>query len=148
MAQEFKFNAGDLVRVREEKLNARVVSGFVEEGKRYYEIEAEWDQSLPHRQVLESDVHAAPLAEADFKLGGTGYNGRPIDETVHAELHKSGAFQYGNGTCMTFEWSNGNVDSFDTRYEKVTPDTFTDFAGKVLRGRVMDTVTIEAVKRY
>jgi len=84
------------------------------------------------------------LATADFKLGGTGYNGREIDDEVHAELLVSGAFDYGNCTCMSFTWRNSKQEEgFDTRYSKVSPDTFTEFALEVLKNHVMETVTVE-----
>ena len=87
------------------------------------------------------------LAVADFKLGGTGYNGHKIDDAVHAELMISGAFDYGNGTCMSFTWRNsGQEEGYDTRYNNVTPETFTEFAYEVLKNHVMDTVTVEVVQ--
>ena len=86
------------------------------------------------------------LATADFHLTGTGYGDVPVDVNVHAELLVSGAFQYGNQTCMTFEWSNNHSDeSYDTRYEKVTPDNFTEFAKSVLDSKTKDTVTVEVM---
>lgn len=85
------------------------------------------------------------LATADFHLTGTGYKGVPIDEKVHAELSVSGAFEYGNRTCMSFEWENGNVDGYDTRYNKVSPKTFKEFAREVLDNRTMDTVKVEII---
>lgn len=86
------------------------------------------------------------LATADFHLFGYGWNGKPYDGTVHAELAVSGAFQYGNQTCMSFEYSDDRPeDTFDTRYEDVTPETFTAFAQKVLRGQVMDSIAIEVM---
>lgn len=86
------------------------------------------------------------LATADFHLYGYGWNGKPYDGTVHAELAVSGAFQYGNQTCMSFEYSDDRPDdTFDTRYENVTPETFTEFAKKVLRRQVMDSIAIEVM---
>ena len=83
------------------------------------------------------------LATADFRLTGTGYGGRKVNNTIHAALQVSGAYQYGNQTCMTFEWDNGYVESFDTRYEKVTPKTFKEFAKSVIENQVVDTVQVE-----
>ena len=83
------------------------------------------------------------LATAKLHLTGTGWDDQKIDEYVNATLEVSGAFQYGNQTCMAFEWENGNVESFDTRYEHVTPDTFAEFARRVLDDRTMKTVQVE-----
>jgi len=86
------------------------------------------------------------LATADFRLFGVGWNGKSYEGTVHAELAVSGAFQYGNQTVMSFEYSDDRPDDvFDTRYENVTPGTFKEFAQKVLRGQVMDSIAIEAL---
>ena len=86
------------------------------------------------------------LATADFHLTGKGYADAPVDVTVHAELYVSGAFQYGNQTGMSFKWSNNPMlETFDTRYEKVTPETFTEFAKAVLENRVMKTIKVEAI---
>ena len=82
------------------------------------------------------------IAQADFRVYGKGWNDALVDDTVHATLEVSGATQYGNGTCMAFEWSNGNVDSYDTRYEQVTPDTFGNFALDVLRNYVMKSLLV------
>lgn len=85
------------------------------------------------------------LAKADFRLTGKGWNDHPVDEKVHAELYVSGAFQYGNQTGMSLEWENGNVDTYDTRYDKVSPETFKEFAKAVLENRVMPTIRVEAI---
>lgn len=85
------------------------------------------------------------LAQADFMLKGTGYNG-PVSEIVHAELYVSGAFDYGNGTGMVFEYSGSPMPvSFDTRYDNVTPENFREFAYQVLRNRTVDTVKVEMI---
>ena len=86
------------------------------------------------------------LATADFRIHGTGWNGEPIEIKVHAGLYKSGSFDYGNGTCMEFEWSNGHNEVFDTRYERVTPGTFAEFAKRVLRGKLIETVDVDELK--
>ena len=85
------------------------------------------------------------LATADFHLTGKGWEDEPIDEIVHAELAVSGAYKYGNQTCMALIWKNGNIDSYDTRYERVSPANFTEFAKKLLEDRVMDTIKVEVV---
>lgn len=90
-----------------------------------------------------------PLAVADFRLTGTGWNDSPVDETVHAELHKSGAFQYGNQTCMVLTWNArkgfNRTEVYDTRYENVTSRTFKEFAQKALQNMVMRTITVTAI---
>lgn len=85
------------------------------------------------------------LATADYRIYGKGYDGADVDETVHAELRESGAFKYGNGTCMVLKWSYGHTDSFDTRYEKVNVWNFTEFAKKVIESRVLDTIKVEVI---
>lgn len=82
------------------------------------------------------------LAKADFRLLGTGWDGRLVDEIVHAELAVSGASPYGNQTCMAIMWKNDQIESFDTRYEKVTPETFTEFARSVLDARTLKTINV------
>lgn len=92
---------------------------------------------------------ADALAVADFRLSGAGWEGKPVDETVHAELHKSGAFQYGNQTCMILTWNArkgmNRTEVYDTRYENVTSRTFKKFAQKALENMVMETIKVEAI---
>lgn len=92
---------------------------------------------------------AEALAIADYRLTGTGWNGTPVNETVHAELQKSGAFQYGNQTYMVLTWNArkgmNRTEVYDTRYERVTSRTFKQFALKVLQGMVMDTIKVEVI---
>ena len=89
------------------------------------------------------------LAIADFRLTGTGWNNRPVDETVHAELHKSGAFDYGNGTCTVLTWNGrkgfGREEVYDTRYSNVTTRNFKKFVKELLENNVMDTVKVETI---
>lgn len=82
------------------------------------------------------------LATVDLRLTGEGWNG-PINEIVHAELRVSGAFQYGNQTCTVFTWENGTHDMYDTRYERVSPDNFSEFALGLMKGRCRDTIEVE-----
>lgn len=86
------------------------------------------------------------IATADFRLTGKGYRGEPINETVHAELGKSEAFQYGNGTYTALMWKNGNTDVYDTRYEEVSAKTFKEFAKQLLDNNTMDTVKVELIE--
>lgn len=85
------------------------------------------------------------LAKADFRLVGTGWSGEPVDTTVHAELLVSGAFKYGNGTCMTLQYGRDNDEVFDTRYEDVSAETFADFAYNVLRDKTLETIDVEVI---
>lgn len=85
------------------------------------------------------------IASASFRLTGTGWNGKVVDEKVYAELYVSGAFQYGNQTGMSLEWSNGNIETYDTRYEDVSADNFKQFAQEVLENRVMDTIKVQLI---
>lgn len=85
------------------------------------------------------------LATADFKIYGMGY-AFPVDTTAHAELSVSGAFDYGNGTCMCIQYKNSPVpDVYDTRYSDVTPETFTEFAKGVLKENLCKTLTVEVI---
>ena len=86
------------------------------------------------------------IATANFRIHGTGWNGKKVDITVHASLEKSGAFQYGNGTCMVFQYEGRpDPDVYDTRYENVSPANFTEFALAELRARTMESLTVEVV---
>lgn len=86
------------------------------------------------------------LATADFHLTGKGWEDAPVDETIHAELYVSGAFQYGNQTGVSLEWANGTVDTYDTRYSNVTPENFREFAKALLENRVMSSIDVEAIE--
>lgn len=86
-----------------------------------------------------------PFAVADFRRHGIGYGGELFDEIVHCKLLKSRCTDYGNGTCMVFSYSTKGVldDIFDTRYEKVSPKNFKEFARKVLTDRTIEGAIIE-----
>ncbi len=88
------------------------------------------------------------FAKADFVRKGKGWNGKHFEDKVHAELIKSGAFEYGNGTSMVFEYENGNEECFDTRYCNVTPENFAQFAYDELRARTIETIDIYTVTDY
>lgn len=86
-------------------------------------------------------------ATADYRLSGTGYDDQPYETTVHATLEKSGAFDYGNGTCMSLKWADEpRAHWFDTRYCKVSAKNFTEFAKEEIEARVLDTITVEVIK--
>lgn len=87
-----------------------------------------------------------PIAVADFRIHGTGWDGKSYDSKVHAELHKSPAFDYGNGTCMVFWWNDNPMpQSYDTRYCKVSAKTFTEFAKAELEAQTLDTITVDVI---
>lgn len=85
------------------------------------------------------------LAKEVFRTYGKTVDGRDYDGTVITTLRVSGAFQYGNQTCMVWEWSDGNNMSFDTRYEKVSAKTFKAFAEKALRNYCAPSIAIECI---
>ena len=85
------------------------------------------------------------LATAKFRLYGTGHSGNPVDEIVRAELCVSGASQYGNQTCTSIIWEDGYEDSYDTRYDNVSPDTFTEFASRLINHGTLVTIKVEAI---
>lgn len=64
---------------------------------------------------------------------------------VRLELVTSGAFSYGNSTCMAFYEDGKLRESFDTRYEKGcnTPEQFHDWSFKWLKGYCRPTVKVE-----
>lgn len=96
----------------------------------------------PEKEDNMSDI----LATADFKVTGTSsITGKEVDTTVHFELYKSGAFDYGNGTGMSMEWENGNEFCYDTRYEPVTADNFKEFALQFLRSYIQSTLRAEPI---
>ena len=86
------------------------------------------------------------LATANFRVSGTGNNGKPYSATITATLEKSGAFAYGNGTCMILRWSDRRMsDLYDTRYSAVSPKNFTKFAKEQIESMVLDTITVEVI---
>lgn len=85
-------------------------------------------------------------AEADFRVHGTGYDGNPYETTVHATLEKSGAFDYGNGTCMSLKWADQKMTHwYDTRYSNVSPDNFAEFAKAELEAQTLDTIQVDII---
>ena len=86
------------------------------------------------------------LAQAHFKVYGEGWDG-PVDTECHLYLLESGAFAYGNQTCMVMQWDvkEWQDQTFDTRYEKVSVKTFKEYAYKFLSDYVKDTLTVEAI---
>jgi hypothetical protein len=85
-------------------------------------------------------------AEANYRVYGTGYDGKPYETTVHATLEKSGAFEYGNGTCMVLKWADQPAPHlYDTRYCDVSAENFTEFARRELEAQTLDTIHVEVI---
>jgi hypothetical protein len=86
-------------------------------------------------------------ATADFKVTGTSeVTGKEIDTTVHFELYKSGAFDYGNGTGMSMQFKGSMEQCYDTRYEPVTVDNFKEYAEDFLKGYLAKGLKAEAIQ--
>ena len=87
------------------------------------------------------------FATADFKVTGTSeVTGKEIDTTVHFELYKSGAFDYGNGTGMSMQFKGSMEQCYDTRYEPVTADNFKEYAEDFLKGYLAKGLKAEAIQ--
>lgn len=87
------------------------------------------------------------FATADFKVTGTRKDdGRTIDTTVHFELYKSGAFDYGNGTGMSMRFKGGDEMCYDTRYEPVSADNFSEYALDFLNNYLADGLKGEPIE--
>lgn len=89
------------------------------------------------------------LATADFRVYGTRQDflkGEEVDTTVHFELHPSGAFDYGNKTCMIMKWKGCSEQLYDTRYEKVSVKTFKQYALKFLQNYIAKGLKAEPIE--
>lgn len=89
------------------------------------------------------------LATADFRVYGIRQdfgNGEEIDTTVHLELHPSGAFDYGNKTCMIVKWRDSIEQLYDTRYEKVSAKTFKQYALKFVENHMAAGLKAEPIE--
>lgn len=64
---------------------------------------------------------------------------------MRLELHKSGAFQYGNQTMMRQYEGDRLVDTYDTRYEKGcgSAEAFHDWALEFVKSYVRPTIKVE-----
>ena len=74
------------------------------------------------------------------------YN-REVDTTVTLELQKSGAFQYGNGTCVGWT-ENGYTQVYDTRYDRSLyrdGSNFHDWALNFVKERINPSLAIERI---
>jgi len=98
-----------------------------------------------HNGRKEIDMNENVLAKEIFHVYGKTIGGRVYDSIVIATLEKSDAFQYGNHTCMIWKWPSGEVQSFDTRYERVSPKSFKDFAEKSLRKYCNSIIEIKCI---
>ena len=86
-------------------------------------------------------------ATADFKVTGTSkVTGKEIDTTVHFELYKSGAFDYGNGAGMSMQFKGSMEECFDTRYEQVSADNFKEYAEEFLKNYLADGLKAEPIE--
>lgn len=86
-------------------------------------------------------------AVADFKVTGTREDdGTQIDTTVHFELYKSGAFDYGNGTGMSMQFEGREEWCYDTRYEPVGEDNFKEYAEEFLKGYLAKGLKVEPIE--
>ena len=81
------------------------------------------------------------IAEENFIM--TLEDGRKIETRL--VLAKSGAFEYGNKTCVGMYQDGQLTNSFDTRYESGcnTPEKFKAWALEFLKGYCRPTVKIE-----
>ena len=86
------------------------------------------------------------LAEARFKVSGNRkFDGERIETEVYLGLFKSGAFDYGNRTCMIMKFRDSAEQLFDTRYEKVSVKTFKKYAKEFLKNYVAEGLEIEPI---
>lgn len=87
------------------------------------------------------------FATADFKVTGRSeVTGKDVDTTVHFELYKSGAFDYGNGTGMSMQFKGSMEQCYDTRYESVSADNFKEYAEDFLRGYLAGGLKAEPIE--
>ena len=65
--------------------------------------------------------------------------------TVKLELCKSGAFQYGNHTCVAWYESGKLKNTYDTRYEIGcnTPEAFHEWSFEFVKSQVRKTIDVE-----
>ena len=72
------------------------------------------------------------------------FNGRTYNQRV--ELHKSGAFNYGNGTAVYYyDGVNFTPQMFDTRYEHGITEDFDKWADKFIINMCNPECKINAV---
>ncbi len=92
------------------------------------------------------------IAVEKFHVFGTWSDGNPkhdyaVDTIVTLECRKSGAFQYGNGTCVGWT-ENGNTTVYDTRYEKFSANakSFRQWAPAFVRSQVCKSLQVERLR--
>ena len=90
-------------------------------------------------------IEEGALAKVKFKVAGTRDDGEEINTTAELELHESGAFDYGNGTCMLMKFEGGDVHMYDTRYEKVSAENFTEYAQNFINDYIAKGLHAEPV---
>ena len=83
----------------------------------------------------------ADIATEKFKL--TFENGNEKEAVLI--LSESGAFAYGNQTCMELQIDGEFQDSFDTRYEVGcnSPESFHEWSLKFMRSYIRKTTKVE-----
>lgn len=89
-----------------------------------------------------------PIATAKVRLNGTtDYGYECKDEIYRFELWESGAFHYGNATCVVLvRERDGQKDTFDTRYDTTLHrdgSNFRTWALKAARQYFNANLTIE-----
>lgn len=86
------------------------------------------------------------IATADFRVfGKRAWDGKEVNTSVHLELHKSGAFDYGNGTMTIMKFEKSDEQAFDTRYEAVNANNFSEFAERLVKNYVADGLEVEPI---
>ena len=91
-------------------------------------------------------IEKGALASARFKVTGKReFDGEEINTTAELELHESGAFDYGNGTCLLMKFEGGDVQLYDTRYEKVSAETFKEYAQEFINNYIAKGYTAEPI---
>ena len=90
------------------------------------------------------------LATADYRVHGTitegFFKGKEFDKKVHFELHKSGAFEYGNQTCMIMQFEGSEPQMFDTRYEKVSAKSFGEYTQEFIYTQIAEGLKAEPIE--
>lgn len=87
------------------------------------------------------------LDSASFRVYGKDELLGELDTKAHLKLLKSGAFDYGNGTCVVMEWEmEGTIPQlFDTRYEKGITKDFKKWALDFIQRYIRPELTAEII---
>lgn len=86
------------------------------------------------------------MREKDF-IEEVNYIVKLGDEEWHytLELHESGAFKYGNGTCVIMRLEGNLPEVYDTRYERGITQDFVGWCDEFMKHRIVKTATIMRV---